>query len=263
MRSHSSCLFDIGQSLLVDFGLCAPTRLVFLTLVSHCWWTLACALPLVLSFDIGQSPASSPPSIRPYSHFHPHLYVHLRLFLHSLPSSNIFTCCVCPHNHLPPLFLSFITVRLCVQPSSAFNSPRPLASSFIAGYCTSTHLHPPPPTSTHLHPPPPTSTHLHPPPHASTHIRPSPLAYIFTTVRIHLLQPPSAVYSPPSTSIVNHYWPVHRHQHPSIVPSVITVHVSLHSPRPYIHPASTLIAVRLPLQEGHSPEKCPNIFKLK
>ena len=50
MRSHSSCLFDtaqsllvdsglcasthlvyfdIGQSLLVDFGLCAPTRLVF------------------------------------------------------------------------------------------------------------------------------------------------------------------------------------------------------------------------------------------
>ena len=47
--SHSSCLFDIGQSLLVDFGLCAPTRLVFLTFVSHCWWTLACALPLVLS----------------------------------------------------------------------------------------------------------------------------------------------------------------------------------------------------------------------
>ena len=93
MRSHSSCLFDTGQSLLVDLGLCAPTRLdffdtghsllvdfslrdssrlvffdtgqpllvdidlcastrlVFFTLVSRCWWTLACALPLVLSFS--------------------------------------------------------------------------------------------------------------------------------------------------------------------------------------------------------------------
>ena len=60
MRSHSSCLFDIGQSLLVDFfdigqsllvefGLCAPTSLVFLIVVSYCWWTLTCALPLVLS----------------------------------------------------------------------------------------------------------------------------------------------------------------------------------------------------------------------
>ena len=29
VRSHSSCLFHIGQSLLVDFGLCASTRLVF------------------------------------------------------------------------------------------------------------------------------------------------------------------------------------------------------------------------------------------
>ena len=47
---HTSCLFDTGQSLLVDFDLCAPTRLVFLTLVRYCWWTLACALPLVLSF---------------------------------------------------------------------------------------------------------------------------------------------------------------------------------------------------------------------
>ena len=55
MRSHSSCLFDIGQSLLVDFfdigqsllvefGLCAPTSLVFLIVVSYCWWTLTCAL---------------------------------------------------------------------------------------------------------------------------------------------------------------------------------------------------------------------------
>ena len=44
-----SCLFHIGQSLLVDFDLRASTRLVFLSLVSHCWWTLVCALPLVLS----------------------------------------------------------------------------------------------------------------------------------------------------------------------------------------------------------------------
>ena len=29
MCSHSSCLFYTGQSLLVDFGLCASTRLVF------------------------------------------------------------------------------------------------------------------------------------------------------------------------------------------------------------------------------------------
>ena len=72
MRSHSSCLFDTGQSLLVDLGLCAPTRLVFFdtgqpllvdfglcastrfvffTLVNRCWWTLAYALPLVFSFS--------------------------------------------------------------------------------------------------------------------------------------------------------------------------------------------------------------------
>ena len=50
VRSDSSCLFDTGQSLLVDFGLCASTRLVFFTLVGRCWWTLACALPFVLSF---------------------------------------------------------------------------------------------------------------------------------------------------------------------------------------------------------------------
>ena len=36
---------------LVDFGLCAPTRFVFFILVSHCWWTLTCALPLVMSFS--------------------------------------------------------------------------------------------------------------------------------------------------------------------------------------------------------------------
>ena len=29
--------FDIDQSLLTDFNLCAPTRLVFLTLVRYCW----------------------------------------------------------------------------------------------------------------------------------------------------------------------------------------------------------------------------------
>ena len=50
MRSHSSCLFHTGQSLLVDFDLCAFTRLVFFTLASHCWWTLAWAFPLIFSF---------------------------------------------------------------------------------------------------------------------------------------------------------------------------------------------------------------------
>ena len=50
MHFDPSCLFDTGQSLLVDFGLCTSTRLVFLTLVSRCWWTLDCVLPL---FDIG------------------------------------------------------------------------------------------------------------------------------------------------------------------------------------------------------------------
>ena len=50
VRSHSSCIFRTGQSLLVDFSLCTSTRLVFLTLVSRCWWTLACVLLPVLSF---------------------------------------------------------------------------------------------------------------------------------------------------------------------------------------------------------------------
>ena len=50
VRSTRLVFFDTGQSLLVDFCLCASTRLVFFTLVSRCWWTLACALPLVLSF---------------------------------------------------------------------------------------------------------------------------------------------------------------------------------------------------------------------
>ena len=56
MRSDSSCLFfDIDHILLVDFDLYASTRLVFLTLVSHCWWTLTCALPSSCLFDIVQS----------------------------------------------------------------------------------------------------------------------------------------------------------------------------------------------------------------
>ena len=50
VRFRSSCLFHTGQSLLVDFGLCVSTRLVFFTLVSRYWWTLTCTLPLVLSF---------------------------------------------------------------------------------------------------------------------------------------------------------------------------------------------------------------------
>ena len=51
VRFHSSYLFHTDQSLLVDFDLYASTRLVFFTLVSRCWWTLTCALPLVLSFS--------------------------------------------------------------------------------------------------------------------------------------------------------------------------------------------------------------------
>ena len=54
MRSHSSYLFGIGQSLLVDFGLCAPIRLVFLTLVTYYWWTLTSALPLQTVGDMGK-----------------------------------------------------------------------------------------------------------------------------------------------------------------------------------------------------------------
>ena len=53
MRFRSFCLFHTGQSLLVDFGLCVSTRLVFFTLVSRYWWTLACALPCLVFFDIG------------------------------------------------------------------------------------------------------------------------------------------------------------------------------------------------------------------
>ena len=43
--------FDIGHLLIVDFDLCSPTRLIFLLLVSHYWWTLACALIFILSFS--------------------------------------------------------------------------------------------------------------------------------------------------------------------------------------------------------------------
>ena len=58
MRSCASIrliFFDTGQALLVDFDLCAPTRLVFFTLVSRCCRTLACALAIVAFFDTGQS----------------------------------------------------------------------------------------------------------------------------------------------------------------------------------------------------------------
>ena len=71
MRFHSSCLFTLishcrrtlacalplvlsffhtGQSLSVDFGLCASTRLVFFHTGQSLSVDLACALPLVLSF---------------------------------------------------------------------------------------------------------------------------------------------------------------------------------------------------------------------
>ena len=43
--------FVIGHLLLVDFDLGAPTRLIVLVLGSHSWWTLTCALPLVVSFS--------------------------------------------------------------------------------------------------------------------------------------------------------------------------------------------------------------------
>ena len=46
----SLVFLDIGHLLLVDFDLGAPTRLVFLVLVIYYWWTLTCALQLVLSF---------------------------------------------------------------------------------------------------------------------------------------------------------------------------------------------------------------------
>ena len=47
----STRLVFLTLSLSMDFGLCTSTRLVFLTLVNRCWWTLTCALPLVLSFS--------------------------------------------------------------------------------------------------------------------------------------------------------------------------------------------------------------------
>ena len=55
MRFHSSWLFHTGQSLLADIGLCASTRLVFFTLVNHCWRTLTCALHASCLFHTSQS----------------------------------------------------------------------------------------------------------------------------------------------------------------------------------------------------------------
>ena len=55
MRANSSCLFEIGQSMLVEFNFCFPTRFVFLTLVSHCWWSLLVRFHSSCLFDIGQS----------------------------------------------------------------------------------------------------------------------------------------------------------------------------------------------------------------
>ena len=37
MRAHSSCLFQTGKSLLVDFDLCASTRLVFFDIARAPW----------------------------------------------------------------------------------------------------------------------------------------------------------------------------------------------------------------------------------
>ena len=50
MPFHSSCLFHTGQSLLVDFDLCASTRVVFFDIGQSLLGTLTCALPLVLFF---------------------------------------------------------------------------------------------------------------------------------------------------------------------------------------------------------------------
>ena len=54
MRSHSSFFFDIGQSLLVDFGLYDPTRLVFFD-IGHLLLVDfdLCASTRLVFFDIG------------------------------------------------------------------------------------------------------------------------------------------------------------------------------------------------------------------
>ena len=56
MRSHSYCLFYIGQSLLVDFDLCAPSRLVFVDIGQSLLVELGlCAPTRFVFFDIDQS----------------------------------------------------------------------------------------------------------------------------------------------------------------------------------------------------------------
>ena len=49
MRSHSSYLFGIGHLLLVDFGLCAPIRLVFFDI----------GQPLLVDFVLCKSASSA------------------------------------------------------------------------------------------------------------------------------------------------------------------------------------------------------------
>ena len=55
MRSHSSCLFYIGQSVLVDFGLCTSTRLVFFDTGQSLLVDFGlCAPTRLVFFDTGQ-----------------------------------------------------------------------------------------------------------------------------------------------------------------------------------------------------------------
>ena len=55
VRFHSSCLFHTGQSLLVDFGLCTSTRLVFFDIGQALLADFdLCAPTRLVFFDIGQ-----------------------------------------------------------------------------------------------------------------------------------------------------------------------------------------------------------------
>ena len=55
-RSHSPCLFDTGQPQLVDFDLCAPTRLVFFDTGQPLLVDFdLCASTRLVFFDIDQS----------------------------------------------------------------------------------------------------------------------------------------------------------------------------------------------------------------
>ena len=54
MHFHSSCLFDTGQSLLMDFGLSASTRLVFFDIGQALLADFGlCASTRLVFFDIG------------------------------------------------------------------------------------------------------------------------------------------------------------------------------------------------------------------